>query len=93
MGEGQAMTHPIGDEPLDIPRFRERIAKYSDEHLLYCGRRRRRTWRALLLTTGRSWSRTSSSLRNCGRSGGGDIHALLGKRQVAKPGELFVPPV
>jgi hypothetical protein len=38
MGEGQMMTHPIGDEPLDIPKFRERIAKYSDEHLLRCGR-------------------------------------------------------
>ena len=32
------MTHAIGDEPLDIPKFRERIAKYSDEHLLRCGR-------------------------------------------------------
>jgi hypothetical protein len=29
---------PVGDEPLDIPRFRERIAKYSDEHLERCGR-------------------------------------------------------
>jgi hypothetical protein len=29
---------PVGDQPLDIPRFRERIAKYSDEHLLRCGR-------------------------------------------------------
>ena len=24
---------PVGDEPLDIPRFRERIRKMSDEQL------------------------------------------------------------
>jgi hypothetical protein len=29
---------PVGDEPLDIPRFRERIRKLSDEHLERCGR-------------------------------------------------------
>jgi hypothetical protein len=28
---------PVGDEPLDIPRFRERIRKMSDEHLEWCG--------------------------------------------------------
>ena len=32
------MHAPAGDEPLDIPAFRARIARYSDAHLLRCGR-------------------------------------------------------
>jgi hypothetical protein len=32
------MHAPAGDEPLDIPTFRTRIRKMTDEHLLRCGR-------------------------------------------------------
>jgi hypothetical protein len=32
------MHAPTGDEALNIPAFRARIRKMSDEHLLRCGR-------------------------------------------------------
>lgn len=32
------MHAPAGDEPLDIPLFRARMRKMSDERLLRCGR-------------------------------------------------------
>jgi hypothetical protein len=32
------MHAPSGDEELDLPAFRARLRKMSDEHLLRCGR-------------------------------------------------------
>ena len=63
---------PVGDEPLDIPRFRERIRKMTDEHLERCGRAA-----AYMASPAAHYGPvrvySSSNLRNSGRSGGDGI--------------------
>jgi hypothetical protein len=60
---------PVGDEPLDIPSYRERIRKMSDEELLRCGQAA-----AYMASPAAAYGPAEDfgvrNLRNCGRSGG-----------------------